>query len=167
MRCEPSPVLAKPLTTSCLLSGSNQMLFLSASYSSRVSQSFARSQSQGGSATCASQSKVGKFLVIGANFCTGIAAPPHWALSPEFPPARAGKRELVAYSVSSHTSGIALTPCRAKIASISFMSASEIDHPIAPTLSLTSRSLRHPTSAVLIIGFDSVQRSANCGSVLP
>src|SRR5262249_51222846 len=70
------------------------------------------------------------------------------------------------YSVSSHASGSAFTPLRAKIASISFMSASEMFHPTAPTLSLTSRSLRHPTSAVLITGFESVQRSANWGRVL-
>src|SRR5208282_5190324 len=74
--CDPIPVFAWPLTTSCLLAGSNQMLLFSASNSSVVSQSFARSQSHGGSVTCASQSKVGKFLVIGANFWTGIAPPP-------------------------------------------------------------------------------------------
>src|SRR5215469_13435488 len=76
MRCEPRPEFATPLTTSCLESASNQMLLLSASYSSRVSHSLARSHSHGGSATCASQSKVGKVLVRGANFWTGIAEPP-------------------------------------------------------------------------------------------
>ena len=72
IRCEPRPVPAWPLTISCLVSWSNHIVVLSASSSSFVSQSLACSQIQGGSVTCASQSKVGKSLVIGANFWVGI-----------------------------------------------------------------------------------------------
>src|SRR5205814_4499720 len=72
MRWDPRPAPALPLTMSCLVSASNHMVVLRASSSSLVSQSLARSQIQGGSVTWASQSKVGKSLVIGANFCTGM-----------------------------------------------------------------------------------------------
>ena len=68
IRCDPSPLPALPLTISWSLSGSNQIVFLSASSSSLVSQSLARSHNHGGSVTCASQSKVGNVFVIGANF---------------------------------------------------------------------------------------------------
>src|SRR4051794_8283165 len=57
---------------SCLVSASNHMVVLRASSSSLVSQSLARSHIQGGSVTWASQSKVGKSLVMGANCCMGI-----------------------------------------------------------------------------------------------
>ena len=72
MRCEPRPAPAWPLTMSCLVSWSNHIVVLSAANSSCVSQSLARSHIQGGSVTCASQSKVGKSLVIGVNFWVGI-----------------------------------------------------------------------------------------------
>ena len=65
---EPMPDPGTPFTISCLLSASNHMVVLRASSSSLVSQSLARSQIQGGSVTWASQSKVGKSLVMGANF---------------------------------------------------------------------------------------------------
>src|SRR5262252_4014914 len=57
---------------SCLVSASNHMVVFRASISSLVSQSLARSQIQGGSVTWASQSKVGKSLVMGANCCKGM-----------------------------------------------------------------------------------------------
>src|SRR5712692_1622904 len=72
IRWEPRPAPAWPLTMSCLVSASNHMVVLRASSSSVVSQSFARSQIQGGSVTWASQSKVRKSLVIGANFWMGM-----------------------------------------------------------------------------------------------
>src|SRR5207302_2990729 len=70
-------------------------------------------------------------------------------------------------SVSSHTEGVVMAPWRANTASISFMSASEIDHPSAPALSSTSRGFRQPTKAVLTTGFDKVHRRANWGRLLP
>src|SRR5207247_6918008 len=72
MRWDPRPAPALPLTINCLVSASNHMVVLRAASSSLVSQSLARSHIQGGSVTWASQSKVGKSLVIGANFCTGM-----------------------------------------------------------------------------------------------
>src|SRR5215470_4897570 len=57
---------------SCLVSASNHMVVLRASSSSLVSQSLARSHIQGGSVTWASQSKVGKSFVMGANCWMGI-----------------------------------------------------------------------------------------------
>ena len=58
---------ARPLTINCRLSASHQIVRFRASNSSRVRNSWARSQISGGSVTCASQSKVAKSLVIGAN----------------------------------------------------------------------------------------------------
>ena len=66
------PTPALPLTISCLLSESNQIVVLSACNSSSERYSWARSQITGGSVTCASQSKVAKSLVIGSNRCTGM-----------------------------------------------------------------------------------------------
>ena len=71
-RCAPMPAPARPFTTSWRVSASYQMDVFKASYSSGASHSLARSQIHGGSATWASQSKVGKLLVIGANFWTGM-----------------------------------------------------------------------------------------------
>src|SRR5262249_47031119 len=64
---------------------------------------------------------------------------------------------------STQPSGVGSTPWRAKIASISRRSFSAIDQPTAPTLSSTSRTVRQPTSAVLMSGFAVVQRRASCG----
>src|SRR5262245_30666114 len=72
IRWEPRPAPPWPLTISCLVSASNRMVVLRASSSSVLSQSFACSQIQGGSVTWASQSKVGKSFVMGANCCTGM-----------------------------------------------------------------------------------------------
>ena len=65
-RCAPMPELARPLTTSERASASYQIDAFRASTSSWLSHSLARSQIHGGSATWASQSKVGKRLVMGA-----------------------------------------------------------------------------------------------------
>src|SRR5712691_10454988 len=71
-RGEPMPAQALPLTINCWLSASHQMVALRASNSSLVRYSWARSQILGGSVTWASQSKVAKSLVMGANVCTGM-----------------------------------------------------------------------------------------------
>src|SRR5712691_3374128 len=71
-RGEPMPAPALPLTMSCWLSVSHQIVALRASNSSLVRYAWARSQILGGSVTWASQSKVAKSLVIGANCCTGM-----------------------------------------------------------------------------------------------
>src|SRR5215475_1791298 len=71
-RGEPIPAPAWPLTINCWLSASHQMVAFRASNSSPVRYSWARSQILGGSVTCASQSKVAKSLVMGANVCTGM-----------------------------------------------------------------------------------------------
>src|SRR5262249_24000304 len=68
---------------------------------------------------------------------------------------------------STQPSGIAFTPWRAKIASISRMSSSASGDPSAPTLSSTPPTVRQPTSAVLTIGFEIAQRSASCGRLRP
>src|SRR5262245_23006415 len=66
------PAPAWPLIMSCLVSASNHIVVLRASSSSLLSQSLARSHIQAGSVTWASQSKVGKSFVIGANFWIGM-----------------------------------------------------------------------------------------------
>src|SRR5262245_15352594 len=71
-RGEPMPAPALPLTINCWLSASHQMVALRASNSSLVRYAWARSQILGGSVTWASQSKVAKSLVMGANVCTGM-----------------------------------------------------------------------------------------------
>src|SRR5262245_3963816 len=71
-RGEPMPAPALPLTINCWLSVSHQIVALRASNSSLVKYSWARSQILGGSVTWASQSKVAKSLVMGANVCTGM-----------------------------------------------------------------------------------------------
>src|SRR6266704_3984370 len=71
-RGEPMPAPALPLTINCWVSASHQIVALRASNSSLVRYSEARSQILGGSVTWASQSKVAKSLVIGANVCTGM-----------------------------------------------------------------------------------------------
>src|SRR5262245_61055723 len=71
-RGEPIPAPALPLTTNCWLSASHQIVALRASNSSGVRYAWARSQILGGSVTWASQSKVAKSLVMGANVCTGM-----------------------------------------------------------------------------------------------
>src|SRR5919202_1253692 len=71
-RGEPMPAPALPLTMSCWLSASHQIVALRAANSSSVRYSWARSQILGGSVTWASQSKVAKSLVMGANVCTGM-----------------------------------------------------------------------------------------------
>src|SRR5262249_52130704 len=94
---------------------------------------------------------------------------PHPVLRTSLSPLRGGGQGggLHLQSFSSHTSGTGSTPCRAKMASTSFMSAAEIDQPKAPTFSSTSVTFRHPTRAVLMTGLNRVQRSANCGRLLP
>src|SRR5215472_14663640 len=72
LRGEPRPTPARPLTIKSRLSASHQIVRFSASSSSRVRNSCARSQISGGSVTCASQSNVAKSLVIAGNICTGI-----------------------------------------------------------------------------------------------
>ena len=79
------PTPALPLTMSCLLSESNQIVVLSACSSSSERYSWARSQMTGGSVTWASQSKVAKSLVIGSNRCTGMAHL-HEGIAPAFHP---------------------------------------------------------------------------------
>src|SRR5215467_16208298 len=71
-RGEPMPAPALPLTISCWLSASHQIVALRASNSSLVRYAWACSQILGGSVTWASQSKVAKSLVMGANVCTGM-----------------------------------------------------------------------------------------------
>src|ERR671925_1005739 len=71
-RGEPMPAPALPLTMSCWLSASHQIVALRASNSSLIRYAWARSQILGGSVTWASQSKVAKSLVMGANVCTGM-----------------------------------------------------------------------------------------------
>src|SRR5215831_13256260 len=71
-RGEPMPAPALPLTINCWLAASHQMVALRASNSSLVRYTWARSQILGGSVTWASQSKVAKSLVMGANVCTGM-----------------------------------------------------------------------------------------------
>jgi hypothetical protein len=60
------------LTISNRPSASHQIVRFSASSSSRVRKSLARSQISGGSVTCASQSNVAKSLLIGAKRWTGM-----------------------------------------------------------------------------------------------
>ena len=72
-RGEPMPTPALPSTISCWVSLSHQIVARSASISSRVRNSLARSQISGGSVTCASQSNVGKSLVIGSKVWIGMA----------------------------------------------------------------------------------------------
>src|SRR5215475_4485984 len=69
---EPIPTPALPSTINCWVSLSHQIVARSASISSRVRNSLARSQMSGGSVTCASQSKVGKSLVIGSKVWIGM-----------------------------------------------------------------------------------------------
>src|SRR5919108_5999783 len=71
-RGEPMPAPALPLTINCWLSASHQIVALRAANSSLVRYAWARSQILGGSVTWASQSKVAKSLVMGANVCTGM-----------------------------------------------------------------------------------------------
>src|SRR5258708_37643471 len=59
-RGEPSPTPARPFTINSGLSASRQTVRSSASSSSRVRKSLARSHMSGGSVTCASQSNVAK-----------------------------------------------------------------------------------------------------------
>src|SRR5215470_5533973 len=68
----PAPAPTLPLTSNCWVAGSHQHVALRASNSSVVRYAWARSHILGGSVMWASQSKVAKSLVMGANVWTGM-----------------------------------------------------------------------------------------------